>query len=241
MKKKLLPSYQGSLTPKQIAEGINVARGNGKRLLQDAEILFDRERYPSACALAVLSIEESGKSGILRRMATAPNDAVIEKLWREYRTHTKKNIAWIAPDMLRKGVKKFNDLHLLADPHSDHPQVLDGLKQLSIYTDRYVNTKWSVPAVEINRRMAQEIISAAAVLLGGHKVCTEREIELWAEHVGNVEDGPTGNKRILNFYKAMISEGLERTSLESGRVLGRSSRRGNFAASGPHCGGSACG
>jgi AbiV family abortive infection protein len=161
VKKKLLPSYQGQLTPKQVAEGITAARGNAKRLYEDAELLFERERYPSACALAVLSIEESGKAGILRRIATEINSAGCEKLWREYRTRTKKNVAWIGPEMMRRGLRTLNVLRLIADPTSGHPQVLDALKQLSVYTDCFSDAKWSKPTEAIDKRVAQEIMSSA--------------------------------------------------------------------------------
>jgi len=39
------------------------------RLVEDAKLLLANDRLPSACSLAVLSIEESGKASILRRIA----------------------------------------------------------------------------------------------------------------------------------------------------------------------------
>jgi AbiV family abortive infection protein len=40
---------------------MNAAARNAARLVSDAEILLGAKRYPSAAALAVLAIEESGK------------------------------------------------------------------------------------------------------------------------------------------------------------------------------------
>lgn len=39
---------------------------NASRLLSDAKLLFSRERYPSALALAILALEESGKFNLLK-------------------------------------------------------------------------------------------------------------------------------------------------------------------------------
>ncbi len=64
-----LNQYRGTLTADQIAEGINCANRNAMRLVEDAKLLLANDRLPSACSLAVLSIEESGKASILRRIA----------------------------------------------------------------------------------------------------------------------------------------------------------------------------
>jgi len=55
--KKQLDSYRGQLNPVQITDGMNVARRNALRLLEDAEILLNSGRYPTALSLAILSIE----------------------------------------------------------------------------------------------------------------------------------------------------------------------------------------
>jgi AbiV family abortive infection protein len=71
---RMLAQYKGRLTPQQAADGINEARGNAERLYADAAVLFEQKRFESACALAILSIEEFGKPAILRRVATATTD-----------------------------------------------------------------------------------------------------------------------------------------------------------------------
>jgi hypothetical protein len=61
--------YRGKLSPKQAAEGMNAAAQNAKRLCEDAQLLFEARKFPTACALAILSIEESGKLPFLREIA----------------------------------------------------------------------------------------------------------------------------------------------------------------------------
>jgi AbiV family abortive infection protein len=81
-----LDSYKGKLNPSQIAEGINVAIKNSYRLAEDAQILLDAGRYPTAASVAILSIEESGKAGILRRLAIAETDDEVSQIWKDYRS-----------------------------------------------------------------------------------------------------------------------------------------------------------
>ncbi|MCS3859221.1 AbiV family abortive infection protein [Salinibacter ruber] len=51
-----LNSYHGYLEAEEIAEGMNAANRSARRLWKDAKILLKAERYPSAVALAILSI-----------------------------------------------------------------------------------------------------------------------------------------------------------------------------------------
>ena len=66
-----LPQYRDALSLEQIAEGMNRALANASRLADDAQALFDQRRIPSAIALSILSIEESGKVSILRQISLA--------------------------------------------------------------------------------------------------------------------------------------------------------------------------
>ena len=62
MVKKSLDQYKGRLLPEQIAEGMNAAVRNATSLVDDANLLLERKRFPSAVALAILAIEEAGKT-----------------------------------------------------------------------------------------------------------------------------------------------------------------------------------
>lgn len=103
--KKGLDQYRGSLSPAQIAAGMNAARENASRLLNDAKLLAQSERYASATALAILSVEEVGKDGFLRELSYANDPKAIKNAWRRYRSHTSKNAIWVAPDLAMKGIE----------------------------------------------------------------------------------------------------------------------------------------
>ena len=105
MTKARLTKYRGDLSPAQIAHGINAARRNARRLADDAKLLLDSGRYPTAAAIAALSVEESGKSSVLRGLALSPNVDVRRNAWRDYRSHRSKNAAWILPELVAKGAR----------------------------------------------------------------------------------------------------------------------------------------
>src|SRR5260221_5909890 len=77
-KQKPLTQFVGALAPQQVADGMNAAGRNAKRLYEDAELLFNASRFASACALAVLSIEEAGKVSVLRGISTASGEKELK-------------------------------------------------------------------------------------------------------------------------------------------------------------------
>lgn len=206
---KKLDAFRGRLSAAQVAEGINAANRNAVRLAKDAAHLLSADSFPTAASLAILSIEEAGKVSILRSLALSRSDAEIIDAWKEYRSHTRKNVAWILPDLVAAGARKLGDLHALYDENSDHPFVLDQLKQLGFYTDCLGKARWSFPPDIITEELANSLVKTAQVL-ARDKTCTEREIELWIEHIGPVwkQDAGWMKQALVNWYSAMQAAGL---------------------------------
>jgi AbiV family abortive infection protein len=88
--KEILKPYAGPLSLSEIVEGMNAAEHNAARLFKDAESLLSIGSYASALALAILSIEESGKVIVLRDLSTAPDVAETKRVWKEFRSHVKR-------------------------------------------------------------------------------------------------------------------------------------------------------
>jgi len=209
MAKKKLDSYKGKLSVGQVAAGINAAIQNAKRLAEDASLLFEAGRFPSAASLAILSIEESGKVSILRSLALAKTNEDIADAWRDYRSHTKKNVSWLLPQLAEQGAKKLDDFKPLFEESSHHPYVLDQLKQIGFYTDCLGRTHWSMPQEVIDESLAKMLIQVAKIFARDKHV-SETEIELWIKHIGPVwKRDPSWMKQALcNWYREMQDAGL---------------------------------
>jgi AbiV family abortive infection protein len=206
---KKLDAYRGKLSPPQVAAGMNAAAKNAKRLCEDAATLLAAGRFPSAASLAILSIEEAGKISILRALVVASSDAEVVEGWRDYRSHTRKNVAWLLTQLAAAGAQKLDDLSPLFDESSDHPFVLDQIKQLGFYTDCLGNAHWSVPTETIDKELAQILVRVAQVLARG-ETHTEEEVELWLKHVGPVwkKNSAWMKQALVNWYSAMQEAGL---------------------------------
>ena len=210
-----LPQHRGQLTLAKIAEGMTRALQNAERLAEDAETLLQAGRVPSAFALAILSIEESGKVAILRQMATAYEEKEWATLWKAYRSHTKKNALWIFGELVQNGARTLDDLRPVFDPDSGHPDILDQLKQLSIYTDCFKDAKWSSPA-EVDLHATAPYLVKLAQLLGRPRAVTVGEIQLWQKYLLPVKDAPmaTQKEAVAAWFHEMKLLGLSEASPE---------------------------
>jgi len=209
MSPKHLHSYKGKLNYKQIVDGMNVANRNAIRLVEDSQILFDAKRYASAASLAILSIEESGKKGVLRRLALAINDEEISSVWKDYRTHTKKNILWLMPQLIAEGARRLDDFGSLFINEAEHPYILDQVKQISFYTDCLGKAHWSEPSLVVDEKLAAFLIRIAKMLISDRET-EEKEIELWVKHMGPVKGNNYGAQKeaLLHWFAELKELGL---------------------------------
>ncbi len=193
----------------QVTAGINAAADNANRLAEDASMLLEAGRFPTAASIAILSIEESGKVSILRSLSVAVDKKEVLSAWKDYRSHVKKNVAWILPQLVANGARKLADLMPLFRNDSDHPYVLDQLKQLGFYTDCLGKVHWSIPNEVIDEQLARMLVQTAKILAKSKKI-REREIELWIKHIGPVwrKDPAWMKQALINWYDEMQQQGL---------------------------------
>ena len=182
MAKDKLSHYNGELSAAQVADGMNAACRNARRLADDAKLLLDAGRYPTAASIAALSIEESGKKSVLRGLAFAPNKEAQRSAWKGYRSHRSKNVAWILPDLIAKGAFDLDSLRPAIDPSAGHTALLEQVKQLSLYTDCLGDAHWSEPEKFVHENMSRDLVEIADIF-ARRSVVTAKEIELWVKHM----------------------------------------------------------
>jgi len=204
-----LDQFKGRLTPAQITAGINAATQNAKRLCEDALILLNEKRYPSAASVAILSIEESGKVSILRGLSLAKDDKAVLSQWQAYRSHTKKNVTWLLPQLAAQGARRLDDFSPLFDEDSEHPLLLDQIKQIGFYTDCLGKAHWSIPDKVIDEALSTMLVEIARIFAKKRET-TIKEIELWIKHISPVWGTNTAwmKKALVNWYQEMQELGL---------------------------------
>lgn len=188
---------------------MNAARRNARRLADDAKLLLDAGRVPTAASLAALSIEESGKVNVLRHLAFSPNDDARRRAWKDYRSHRSKNAAWILPELVAAGARDLESFRPAVDPKAEHTAVLDQVKQIGLYTDCLADAHWSEPEKVIEQELAKSLV-AIADLFAKEETVTVKEIELWIKHMRPVYGAPLDwmKTALLNWYAEMREDGL---------------------------------
>jgi AbiV family abortive infection protein len=213
MNKQLKP-YSGRLSAAEVTAGIVAAQANAERLISDAKVLIQAERFPSATALAILAMEERGKVTILRRLALLSDDKDVRDAWRDYRSHRAKNTGWILPTLVAGGARTMEGLRPATEKNAEHTFVLDALKQVAVYTDCLGDRHWSLPEEVIDADLARSMI-ASAELMWGSRAVSEREIELWMDVVAPHYAKPGMAGAVVAFQAALHAEGLSDTAPES--------------------------
>ena len=206
---KRLPQYKGPLTAAQVADGINVAISNAQQLADAAALLLENGHNSVAASLAALSIEETGKIPILRSLSLARDSEEVTQAWREYRSHTKKNVMWIFTQLFAIGARRLDDFGPLFEKDADHSFLLDQIKQLGLYTDCLGKAHWSIPQEVIDDQLAKALVTTAGIL-ASKKGVTEKEIELWIQYIKPVWKGPKEHMEaaLVSWYAAMQENGL---------------------------------
>jgi AbiV family abortive infection protein len=181
----------------------NGAIENAKSLYEDAKLLFENEKYPRAIALAILSIEESGKPSIIRNIILEEDAKEISHLWKSYRKHQDKNSMWIVPELIINGAKTLENLRKVVDSKSDHPQTLDNLKQLCFYSDVFTKGKLSLPINVANKEIAFSILQIAKANIKG-TLDNKDSLEIWVKHLK-----PVWKKGMIEMKNGLINCYLE--------------------------------
>lgn len=208
-----LNPYVGPLTAVEIAAGIAAAQANALRLIDDAALLLEADRYQSATALAILAMEERGKVIILKRLALVREQSDIKEVWREYRSHRAKNAGSILPELVRQGSRTMSAMASAVDAKAEHTGLLDAVKQISFYTDCLGDRHWSIPSEVVDSDLARAMLQSAKLMWGSRRV-TAREVELWGEIVGPHYGQSTMVSAVIGWQKAMLAEGLSDTRPE---------------------------
>jgi AbiV family abortive infection protein len=149
------------------------AHNNAIELLQEAEILFEKERYPRAYSLAFTALEEIAKSQLAADVFTG---FIEEKeLWESFRDHRKKigRMAWATED-----AKRYLDLLDGEDIEIEKPTFAGRMDGMYVNLN---NGKVSGPSDVISRDDARGIIHTVDVALRRiHEVT-----EFWGHQIGS--------------------------------------------------------
>lgn len=204
--------YKYKLDPKSAAVGIKLANENAAALLTDAQILFENKRFERCVALAILAIEEAGKSSIIRSILLTEDQKELNTEWKNYRKHTEKNLSWILPELTAKGASHIEDLRTIFDSNSEHGHTLDNLKQLAFYTDVFSSRKWSIPSKVINQELAESILAIAKILTEKEEdgLNSKEGLELWVKHLKPVwkQEMFTMKQALINCYNEAEELGI---------------------------------
>lgn len=146
--------------------GHNACIRNGERLLEDSRELLEMGRYASALHLAILALEEFGKTRAIRALLDAASEGELRQARHQFNDHARKNTVFL-----------FWELIELRDPFSEQPRIrldveddfgrwVEVLKQQATYVDWDPGEGWHEPRDAAFARRARLFVTLGALLAG---------------------------------------------------------------------------
>jgi len=181
--------------------------------MEDAKILFEANRFPTACSIGILAIEEIGKLPILRRMAIAENTEHWKICWRDFSDHLQKSQHWIIPFLVKNApsFEEFSDQFY----QGRDADLMNSLKQLGFYAGCYGRAHWADPKNIVEKEQASLVIHSANVLLAGSQpseLDVPSALNAWANHMKGCFSCDPGiaNNGVVEFLKKVKPEKTDR-------------------------------
>jgi len=108
-----------------------------------------------------------------------------------------------------QGARKLDDMRQLFDESSEHPYLLDQIKQIGFYTDSLGQANWSKPAHVIEEGLSKAIVQVAEIMARNREI-TVLEIELWVKHIKPVwkKNLSWMKQALVNWHNEMKEKGL---------------------------------
>lgn len=169
--------FRDPLTPADAARGMLATHRNMRRLFDDALLLLENARYPSATTTALLAHEEAPKAmAIVMILTWLPPPSVLDKdkakqlrrlLWAPFNDHAEKNRQALDlhrrlgdwPAELRESVASMNTQELAED--------FVELRERGTYTECVQGReRWSIPEMVVDRATAALFVSLARRTFG---------------------------------------------------------------------------
>jgi AbiV family abortive infection protein len=158
----LTAEWEGTVSPRKYADGVSACLENSRRLFEDSLTLQKAHRYPSAVALAILSLEEIDKMYRLLRIALIKEPSSLKREWAEWRDHKAKLKSVLRP-IPAEQPKATAEVLSIATVH----HLAQRLKLRSLYVTLLQDGTWSRPGGIITESLCRGMVIPTAFLLFG--------------------------------------------------------------------------
>lgn len=150
-----------SINLKELAKGIDLCIENAAGLIEEARLLFDKNRFPRCFSLCVLAIEEIGKIEVVARGALIrqTDGEKWKRFKKNFKSHEMKQAHAIVMHFAQVLKSEGSD-RLRQRLRSSGRFTLDRAKQLGLYVD-LVDDRFVSPHAMISKKLAREALNRA--------------------------------------------------------------------------------
>lgn len=195
--------FTGRLSPGSAIKGVQLLQENAARLTEDAKILLQAKRYPSAAMMAVMALDELSRFFHPLMFAALHTQKQLTEGWKQFRSNRsnfpwsifQRRIDWLVPGAMSD--QELNDM-------------LSFIRALGSGADYIAPGLWLDPKELISAELAASIVGTAELFC--KNTVKPRSMEIWMEAVGSLPRNATIEFALKKYQAMLESEGLAEES-----------------------------
>jgi AbiV family abortive infection protein len=201
--------FTGALSPADAIAGVRLLQANAMRLVEDAKILLQAERYPSAAMVAVMALDEMSRIFHPLTIAAISGPGRLAEGWKAFRSN-RRDFPWSA--FHREGDR--HDMRPMTD--AELGQMLSLIRRLGRETDCVGPGRWIDPEGLISRDLAAAVVGTAELFCRNRTGA--RSMELWIEATGALPQNASVMEILKTYRDLLESEGLADAASAIGNI-----------------------
>jgi AbiV family abortive infection protein len=195
--------FTGPLSVTSAIKGAQLLQENAARLTEDAKLLLQAKRYPSAAMMAVMALNELSRIFHPLILASLRTPKQLVAGWKQFRSN-RHDFAW---SIFQRRID-----WLVAGAMSDQEvnDMLSFISALGSGAEYIAPGLWIDPNELITAELAASIVGTAELFC--KKTVKPRSMEIWMETVGSLPRNATIEVALKKYQAMLESEGLAQES-----------------------------
>jgi AbiV family abortive infection protein len=196
--------FTGQLSAASAIKGAQLLQENAARLTEDAKILLQAKRYPSAAMMAVMALDELSRIFHPLIFAALHMPKQLAQGWKQFRCE-RQGFPW---SIFQRRID-----WLVAGAMSDEElnDMLSFIRALGGGADYIAPGLWIDPKELISAELAASIVGTAELFC--KNAVETKSMEIWMEAVGSLPRNATIEFALKKYQAMLESEGLAEESL----------------------------
>ncbi len=198
--------FTGRISPADAARGARVTQADALRLIEDAKLLLQAARFPTAAMVAVMALDEMSRVFQVLTLSTIDGSEQLVAAWKEFRGD-RRTFPW----SMIQPVEGEDSARPMGDP--ELAGMLSFIRKLGSRADFIQPGLWVDPAELVSAELAASIVASV------ESICVAIEpdsLELWSEALRSLPRNATAGMALARYRAMLETAGFAQSAANTG-------------------------